>query len=66
MTTTQVCDEMFNVAFHPINDVQNAYELMIKSIVNLGIENAGEIAFVLDALKKDKSSILGIAKKVNK
>jgi hypothetical protein len=62
----KVADEMFNVAFNPVNDVQSAYELMIKAIVNLGIEHAGEIAFVLDAFKKDKSSILGIAKKINK
>jgi hypothetical protein len=62
----KAADEMFNVAYSSVNDVQNAYELMIKSIVDLGIEHSGEIAYVIEAFKKNRKSILGISNKVNR
>jgi hypothetical protein len=60
----KVADEMFNKEFNAINDVQTSYEAMIKTLVEIGIEHAGEIALILKAFQKDSKSIIGIAKKV--
>jgi hypothetical protein len=60
----KVADEMFNREFNAVDDVQGAFEAMIKTMSEIGIEHFGEIAFILKAFQKDSKSILGIAKKV--